>query len=109
LGKSDALIGIIMIATNQAGRCFSCVYFRNDPAYLESVFKGLSSLGSGYGSARADDGICMRHERYLSARSSCAEFCAAGAGGSATRRDEFVAVAPAPHAPGRGRREMGRA
>jgi hypothetical protein len=68
-----------MIAANRTGQCLSCVHFRNDPAFLERLFKGLASLGSGYGSARANDGICLRHDRYLSTRSSCAEYCAAGA------------------------------
>jgi hypothetical protein len=63
--------------TEERGRCRDCVHFRNDPAYLEAAFAGLTALSSSYGSARADDGICRRHERYLSARSSCADFCAA--------------------------------
>jgi hypothetical protein len=57
--------------------CRSCVYFRNDPAYLETAFGGLTSLSSAYASVRADDGICRRHDRYLSASSWCAEFVAA--------------------------------
>lgn len=63
-------------ATEQ-GRCLHCVHFRNDPAYLETAFSGLTALSSSYGSARADDGICRRHDRYLSARSTCPDFCAA--------------------------------
>ncbi len=55
-------------------QCLSCRHFRNDPAYLETVFRGLSSLGSGYGSTRGDDGLCLRHDRYLTAHSWCAEF-----------------------------------
>ena len=58
------------------GRCGACVQFRNDPAYLEAAMPGLSSLGSAYASVRADDGICLRHDRYLSARASCADFSA---------------------------------
>ncbi len=57
-------------------RCGGCAHFRNDPAYLESLFKGLTSFSSGYGSVRADDGVCARHDRYLSARSFCADFTA---------------------------------
>ena len=60
-----------------AGRCSSCAHFRNDPAFLEQAFAGLTSLGSGYGSTRGNDGICLLHDRYLSARSSCAKFAAA--------------------------------
>jgi hypothetical protein len=59
--------------------CRSCVHFRNEPAYLEAAFKGLTSLSSGYASVRADDGLCLRHERYLGARSWCPEFTAARA------------------------------
>jgi hypothetical protein len=56
--------------------CRSCRHFRNDAQYLETVFRGLTSLSSGAGSARADDGVCLRHDRYLSARASCADFAA---------------------------------
>jgi len=54
--------------------CRWCRHFRNDAAYIEAAFAGLASLSSGHGSARADDGICLRHGRYLTARSSCTEF-----------------------------------
>ncbi len=60
-------------------RCGSCGYFRNDPAYLETVFKGLSSLSSGWASVRGEDGICLRHDRYLSATAFCADFTPAAA------------------------------
>jgi hypothetical protein len=36
--------------------CAGCRFFRNDAAYLETVFAGLTSLSSGYGSVRAEDG-----------------------------------------------------
>jgi hypothetical protein len=48
--------------------CGSCAHFRNDPAYLETLFSGLSSLSSAYASVRGDDGHCRRHDRYLGAR-----------------------------------------
>jgi hypothetical protein len=54
--------------------CRSCRHFRNDAAYLEAAFAGLTSLSSAFGSVRSDDGICLRHDRYLSARSSCSDF-----------------------------------
>ena len=57
--------------------CGSCAHFRNDPAYLETLFGGLSSLSSAYASVRGDDGHCLRHDRYLGARSHCADFQAA--------------------------------
>jgi hypothetical protein len=55
-------------------RCQFCVWFRNDPAFLEGIFSGLSSLGSAYASVRAEDGLCLRHDRYLSTHASCADF-----------------------------------
>jgi hypothetical protein len=55
-------------------QCRACAHFRNDAKYLEIAFKGLTSLSSAYGSARSDDGICLRHDRFISARSSCTDF-----------------------------------
>jgi hypothetical protein len=54
--------------------CGSCAYFRNNPAYLEMAFKGLASFSSGWASVRGDDGLCLRHDRYLGAKASCADF-----------------------------------
>jgi hypothetical protein len=54
--------------------CRSCRHFRNDAAYLEAAFTGLTSLSSAFGSVRSDDGICLRHDRYLNARSFCSDF-----------------------------------
>jgi hypothetical protein len=59
------------------GFCGSCRHFRNDPLYLEAAIPGLSSLSSGVASVRADDGLCLMRDRYLSARASCARFAAA--------------------------------
>jgi hypothetical protein len=56
------------------GNCSSCRHFRNDPRELEKAFPGLTSLGSGDGSTRAQDGLCLRHDRYLAASSICADF-----------------------------------
>ena len=55
-------------------QCRSCRHFRNDAAYLEAAFAGLTSLSSAFGSVRSDDGICLRHDRYLSARCFCSDF-----------------------------------
>jgi hypothetical protein len=55
-------------------RCQACRHFRNDPAYIEAAFKGLTSFSSGYASARADDGLCTLHDLYLSADSTCSCF-----------------------------------
>ena len=58
------------------GRCGACGNFCNDPGYLEKVMPGLTSMSSAHASVRADDGVCLLHDRYLSARSSCADFAA---------------------------------
>jgi hypothetical protein len=55
-------------------RCLNCRHFRNDPRYLESVFKGMTILGSAYASVRSNDGICLLHDRYLSADACCDSF-----------------------------------
>jgi hypothetical protein len=60
-------------------RCGSCAHFRNDPAYIETLFPGLTSLSSGDASVRGDDGHCLRHDRYLGAGAGCADFQAAPA------------------------------
>jgi hypothetical protein len=62
------------MATGGAACCASCRHFRNDWAFLEAATPGLSSLGSALGSARADDGLCLRHDRYSRARAACADF-----------------------------------
>jgi hypothetical protein len=54
--------------------CRRCAHFRDDPAAIEALVTGLTSFGSGYGSARADDGLCLHHQRYLSGRASCPDF-----------------------------------
>jgi hypothetical protein len=38
------------------------------------VFKGLTTMSSGYASVVAEDGVCLRHDRYLGARASCADW-----------------------------------
>jgi len=57
-----------------ARACRDCVFFRNDAAYLERAIEGLRVMSSGYASVRAEDGVCLRHDRYLSAWASCGEF-----------------------------------
>jgi len=56
------------------GQCRSYQHFRNDAEFIEAAFGGLTSLNSGYGSVRSDDGICLRHDRYMSAQSACGDF-----------------------------------
>ena len=74
----------VLGATSQQ-HCLACVHFRNDAKFLEAAFSGLTSLSSGFGSVRADDGICLRHDRYLSAWSFCAEFSPARKNGAMLR------------------------
>ena len=57
-----------------APACRRCRFFRNDPAFLEAAIPGLTSFSSGHAAVRADDGLCLRHDRYLSAHASCADF-----------------------------------
>jgi hypothetical protein len=57
--------------------CRSCAHFRNDPAYLEAIFQGLNVMSSAWASVVAEDGVCLRHDRYLSAEASCPDFAAA--------------------------------
>ncbi|MEJ2690382.1 MAG: hypothetical protein P8130_10615 [Deltaproteobacteria bacterium] len=54
--------------------CLNCRNFRNTPAFLEAAFKGMTSLGSAYGSTRKDDGICLKNDVYLSAYDWCEHF-----------------------------------
>ena len=62
------------MAAEPARQCGACGYFRNDPAYLEAAIPGLSSLSSATASVRGEDGLCLRHDRYLGARAVCADF-----------------------------------
>jgi hypothetical protein len=57
-----------------APACGRCRSFRNDPAFLEATIPGLKSFSSAHAAVRADDGLCLRHDRYLSAHASCADF-----------------------------------
>ena len=58
----------------QGRECGRCDYFRNDPAYLEAVLNGFTGLGSAYAASRADDGLCLRHDRFVCPRGSCKDF-----------------------------------
>jgi hypothetical protein len=57
--------------------CGRCVHFCNDPASIESAFKGLTAMSSGHASVRSHDGLCGLHDLYLSYRDRCADFSAA--------------------------------
>jgi hypothetical protein len=58
--------------------CLRCLHFHNSPAYLESVFKGLTTLSSAHASVRNEDGVCEHHDIYLSADQWCKDFTPAG-------------------------------
>lgn len=74
--------------------CGACRFFRNDPAYLEAAFPGMASMGSGHASVKADDGICLRHDRYHSAHASCDEFASTSCpnGGPSCHRLDSIGV-----------------
>jgi len=57
-----------------AASCDNCRHFRNDAAFVESAFAGLNALGSAWGSTCSDDGLCLHHDRHLSANSYCPDF-----------------------------------
>lgn len=61
-------------ARDTAAACRACAYFRNDAAGLERALPGLASLSSGDASVRGDDGLCLRHDRLVAARSACGFF-----------------------------------
>jgi hypothetical protein len=54
--------------------CQECAYFQNDPALIEQVYRGLTAMSSGFASVRDQDGFCLCHQLYLSARDSCPSF-----------------------------------
>jgi len=51
--------------------CQQCAHFQNDPAHIEKVFPGLTTMSSGFASVRDRDGLCTYHQLYLSATHSC--------------------------------------
>jgi hypothetical protein len=54
--------------------CRNCVFFDGDPQSMEVRIAGLRTLGSGFASVRDQDGLCEKHERYISATATCANF-----------------------------------
>jgi hypothetical protein len=54
--------------------CAECAWFRNEAEFVEAAFPGLTAMSSASGSTRSNDGICLRHDRYLRADWSCADF-----------------------------------
>jgi hypothetical protein len=58
--------------------CGNCLHFQNDPTIIEKTLPGLTCLSSGFGSVRAQDGLCNRHDLYLSNSDSCADYATDG-------------------------------
>jgi hypothetical protein len=65
-----------MDSAEEHGRhsCGSCKHFDASPAGFEQALPGLLSFSSGSASVRAQDGICLLHERLVSARSGCKQY-----------------------------------
>ncbi|SDT93614.1 hypothetical protein SAMN05444156_0886 [Verrucomicrobium sp. GAS474] len=55
-------------------RCGNCVHFANAPAAMEEAMPGLATMSSGFGSVRAQDGLCALHGYYLAAWDRCGKF-----------------------------------
>jgi hypothetical protein len=72
-----ALFGSRADAATAAPRgetCFACIHFRNDAATLTAALPGLSVFSSFHASVRADDGLCLRHDRFINGGRRCAQF-----------------------------------
>jgi hypothetical protein len=54
--------------------CRRCRHFECAPAAVEAALPGLSSLSSAYAAVRANDGICLIHDRYVAESSLCAQY-----------------------------------
>lgn len=66
-------------ATERA--CRTCRSFENRPAVIEQGLPALASLSSAHGSSRGDDGLCLRHDRYVRATATCPAHAVLGARG----------------------------
>jgi hypothetical protein len=56
------------------GDCGTCGHFRNDAAFLEASFPGLTAMSSAYADVRLDDGLCTLHDVLLRATASCSNY-----------------------------------
>jgi hypothetical protein len=57
-----------------APSCLDCSQFISAPLDIEAALPGLASLSSAYAAVRADDGLCMLHDRYVAGSSVCAQY-----------------------------------
>jgi len=62
-------------ASTQAQQCCkNCRFFNGEPAVLEASIPGLRVMGSAYSAVVHNDGLCARHDRYLSGTYHCGDF-----------------------------------
>jgi len=61
-----------LVRTGEA--CRNCAFFEVRPVQIEAHLRGLNSLSSGFASVRSDDGLCMKHQRLMTAAGICAQF-----------------------------------
>lgn len=54
--------------------CLNCLYFKNDPSWLEKELPGLNALSSAYGASRGENGICTKKNIYLSPVKKCKDY-----------------------------------
>jgi hypothetical protein len=54
--------------------CRACRFFRNEAHFLEAALPGWTALGSAHGSARSEDGLCLKHDRFTGAHGACGDF-----------------------------------
>jgi hypothetical protein len=71
LSRSAQLTPQATAADGSAPFCGNCRFFCDAAAELDAHFPQLRTLGSVYGSVRGVDGLCQRHQRYLTVWSSC--------------------------------------
>jgi hypothetical protein len=58
-------------------RCGTCRHFHGEPQEIERLCPGLTAMGSGYASVRAQDGICSYRDVYVLGNDACPAFGAA--------------------------------
>lgn len=54
--------------------CGGCTHFVDEPARIEAMIPGLTTMGSARASVFANDGICTEHDLIVSARDGCDRF-----------------------------------
>jgi hypothetical protein len=54
--------------------CQACSFFQGSPVALERAAPLLRALSSAHGSSRSDDGVCLRHDRFVPAFAFCSVF-----------------------------------